>query len=403
MLLARSLLLTDLLTSCPQLKILVTSRALLHIGGEYEFPVQPLEIPDMQQDIEPESLLHVASVALFVQRAQAMLPGFQLTDKNASDIAAICARMEGVPLAIELAVEQSKLLPPKLLLSRLEHPLEVLAGRRRDIPERQQTLLKSLKWNDDLLSPDEQALFRRLAVFIGGCSLQALEAVSAALGELTISVADGVQALIDNSLLQYVISSEGEPRLTCLEMIRQYAQIQLAESGELDRAHDAHADYYLTLAMEAESDMTGADQFAWQEKLERETGNMRAALQWLITSNRQEEAQRLSRLLGDAQVEVSALTCKHSVSLDRSSARTYLIAPSSRSTESYTYHEYEELTAREIEVLRLLALGLSNKQIAGRLIISPHTVNGHIHSIFGKLALNSRSAATRYALEHHLA
>ena len=254
-----------------------------------------------------------------------------------------------------------------------------------------------------MLSPDEQALFRRLAVFIGGCSLQALEAVSAALGELTISVADGVQALIDNSLLQYVISSEGEPRLTCLEMIRQYAQLQLVESGELDRARDAHADYYLMLAMEAESDMTGADQFAWQEKLERETGNMRAALQWLITSNRQEEAQRLSRLLGDAQVEVSALTCKHSVSLDRSSARTYLIAPSSRSTEPCIFQEYEELTARESEVLRLLALGLSNKQIAGRLIISPHTVNGHIHSIFGKLALNSRSAATRYALEHHLA
>ena len=127
------------------------------------------------------------------------------------------------------------MLSPKLLLSRLEHPLEVLAGRRRDRPERQQTLLKSLKWNDDLLSPDEQTLLRRLAVFIGGCSLQALEAVSAALGELTISVADGVQALIDNNLLQYVVSSEGEPRLKCLEMIRQYAQIQLVESGELDR------------------------------------------------------------------------------------------------------------------------------------------------------------------------
>ena len=397
--LPKSLLLTDLLTSCPHLKILVTSRALLHIGGEYEFPVQPLEIPDMRKEVEPESLLHVASVALFVQRAQAMLPGFQLTDKNASDIAAICARLEGVPLAIELAVEQSKLLPPKLLFSRLEHPLDVLAGRRRDIPERQQTLLKALKWNDDLLSPDEQALFRRLAVFIGGCSLQALEAVSLALGGMTISVADGVQALIDNSLLQYVISSEGEPRLTCLEMIRQYAQLQLVESGELDRARDAHADYYLMLAMEAES----ADQFAWQERLERETGNLRSALQWLIASNRQGEAQRLSRLLGDAQVEASTLTCKHTFSPDRSSARTDLIAPSSRSTESYIYHEYEELTAREIEVLRLLALGLSNKQIAGRLIISPHTVNGHIHSIFGKLALNSRSAATRYALEHHLA
>jgi len=398
-----SLLLADLLSSCPQLKILVTSRSLLHIGGEYEFPVQPLEIPDMRQEIEPESLLHVSSVALFLQRAHAMLPGFQLTDENASDIAAICARLEGVPLAIELAVEQSKLLSPKLLLSRLEHPLDVLAGRRRDIPERQQTLLKSLKWNDDLLSPDEQVLFRRLAVFIGGCSLQALESVSLASGGLTISVADGVQALIDNSLLQYVVSGEGEPRLIFLEMIRQYAQVLLAESGELVQARDAHADYYLALAIEAESGEHGADRFTLQKRLECEMGNLRSALQWLMACNRPGEAQQLSRLLVDAQVEASTLTCKHTVSPDRSKKRTALTLLSSRSTEPFKYQEYEELTARETEVLRLLALGLSNKQIAGRLIISPHTVNGHVHSIFGKLALNSRSAATRYALEHHLA
>jgi len=401
--LPRSLLLTDLLSSCPQLKILVTSRALLHIGGEYEFPVQPLEIPDMRQKIEPERLLYVSSVALFVQRAQAMLPGFQLTDRNASDIAAICARLEGVPLAIELAVEQSKLMPPKLLLSRLEHPLEVLAGRRRDIPERQQTLLKALKWNDDLLSPEEQTLFRRFAVFIGGCSMQALEGVSLALGGLTISVADGVQALIDTSLLQYVVSSECEPRLTCLEMTRQYAQVRLAESGELDKIRDEHANYYLKLAIETESGMCGADQLAWQERLGLETGNLRAALQRLIECDRLGEAQRLSRLLGDTQVKASTLTCKRTVSPHSSEGRTALTVLSSRSIEPYIYHEYEDLTAREIEVLRLLALGLSNKQIAGRLIISPHTVNGHIHSIFGKLALNSRSAATRYALEHHLA
>ncbi|MGZ3616905.1 MAG: protein kinase domain-containing protein [Ktedonobacteraceae bacterium] len=398
-----SVLIADLLSSCPQLKILVTSRALLHIGGEYEFPVRPLEIPDLRQGNEPDSLLQVASVALFVQRAQAMLPGFQLTDENASDIAAICARLEGVPLAIELAVEQSKLLSPKRLLARLEHPLEVLAGRRRDRPERQQTLLKSLKWNDDLLSPDEQALFRRLAVFIGGCSLQALEAVSLALGGLTISVVDAVQALIDSSLLQYVVSSEGEPRLTFMEMIRRYAQIRLEESGELDQARDAHADYYLELAKEGGSGEHGADRFTLQKRLECEMGNLRSALQWLMACNRQGEAQQLSRLLGDAQVEASTLTCKHTVSPDRSKKRTALTLLSSRSTEPFMYQEYEELTAREIEVLRLLALGLSNKQIAGRLIISPHTVNGHIHSIFGKLALNSRSAATRYALEHHLA
>jgi non-specific serine/threonine protein kinase len=401
--LPKSPLLTDLLSSCPKLKILVTSRALLRIGGEYEFPVQPLEIPDMRQEVEPENLFQVASVALFVQRAQAMLPGFQLTHENASDIAAICVRLEGVPLAIELAVEQSKLLPPKLLLSRLEHPLELLTGRRRDVPARHQTLLKTLKWNDDLLSPDEQTLFRRLAVFIGGCSLQALEAVSTALGGLTISVADGVQALVDASLLLHVVSSEGEPRLSFLEIIRQYAQVRLAESGELDQARDAHADYYLMLAVKAKSDIPGAVQHAWQERLERETGNLRAALQWLIECNRMEEAQRLSRLLGDTRGEASTLACQHTMGPDRSEERTAPTVFLSGSTEPFSYLEYEELTAREIDVLRLLALGLSNKQIAGRLIISPHTVNGHIHSIFGKLALNSRSAATRYALEHHIA
>ena len=162
-------------------------------------------------------------------------------------------------------------------------------------------------------------------------------------------------------------------------------------------------DYYLTLAKEAESNVPGADQLACKERLERERGNLQAALRWLIASNRPGKAQPLSRLLGDTQGEASTLTCKRIVSPDKREEKTALTRLSSRSTEPYIYQEYEELTARESEVLRLLALGLSNKQIAGRLIISPHTVNGHIHSIFGKLALNSRSAATRYALEHNLA
>ncbi len=396
-------LLADLLSSCPGLKIVVTSRALLHVGGEYESPVRPLEIPDMRQGAEPENLSQIASVALFVQRMQAMLPGFQLTDENAHDIAAICTRLEGVPLAIELAAEQSKLLPPKILLSRLEHPLEVLVGRRRDAPERQQTLLKTLEWNDDMLSPDEQTLFRRLAVFVGGCSLQALKAVSAASGNLSISVLDGVQSLVDTSLLQYDVSGESEPRLSLLEMIRLYALERLAESGELERTRDAHAAYYLALAEEAGPDMPGADQTAWQERLEREEGNLRAALEWLLERKEGEDALRLSRFLGDARGEASALTCLSTICPDRSEGGTALTGLPARSTEPRFPLAYEELTAREIEVLRLLALGLSNKQIAGRLVISPHTVNGHIHSIFGKLALNSRSAATRYALEHQLA
>ena len=396
-------LLADLLSACPGLKILVTSRALLHVGGEYEFPVAPLEIPNMRQGPERENLSQVASVALFVQRTQAMLPGFQLTDENARDIAAICTRLEGVPLAIELAAEQSKWVPPKILLSRLEHPLEVLKGRRRDAPERQQTLLKTLEWNDDLLSPDEHTLFRRLAVFVGGCSLHALEAVSAAPGSLTITVLDGVRALVDTSLVQYGVSGEGEPRLSLLEMIRLYAMERLAESGELERTRDAHAAYYLALAEEAESVLPGADQTVWQARLEREAGNLRAALEWLLERKREEEALRLSRFLGNMRGEASALTCLSIICNDRSEGGTVPTVLPARSTEPLSSLAYEELTAREIEVLRLLALGLSNKQIAERLVISPHTVNGHIHSIFGKLALNSRSAATRYALEHQLA
>ena len=374
-----------------------------HLGGEYEFPVPPLEIPDMRQGTEPESLSRVASVTLFLQRAEAMLPGFRMTDENARDIAAICTRLEGVPLAIELAAEQCKFLPPKALLSRLEHPLETLVGRRRDVPERQQTLLKTLEWNDDMLLPDEQALFRRLAVFVGGCSLDALEAVSAAPGNLSISVLDGVRSLVDMSLLQYGVSEEGEPRLSLLEMLRLYALKQLAESGELKRVRDAHAAYYLKLVEEAASNAHGAGQTVWQERLEREAGNLRVALEWLLERKRVGEAQRLSRFLRDTRGEAFTLTCLKTVCPDRSVEGISPKVLPIRSTEPLSFTIYEELTAREIEVLRLLALGLSNKQIAERLVISPHTVNGHIHSIFGKLALNSRSAATRYALEHQLA
>jgi predicted ATPase/DNA-binding CsgD family transcriptional regulator len=396
-------LLADLLSACPGLKILVTSRALLHLRGEYEFPVPSLEVPNMRRGAERENLGQVASVVLFVQRTQAMVPGFQVTAENAHDIAAICVRLEGVPLAIELAAEQSKWVPPKILLSRLEHPLEVLTGRRRDAPERQQTLLKTLSWNDDLLSADEQTLFRRLGVFVGGCSLHALEAVSAAPGSMTMPVLDGVRALVDTSLVQYTASRGDGPRLSILEMIRLYALQRLAESGELERTRDAHADYYLTLAEEAGSDLSGADQTAWRERLEREAGNLRAAQEWLLECKRREEALRLSRCLGDTRGEASALTCLSTICSDRGEGGTTPAVPSMRTTEPLSSLVYEELTAREIEVLRLLSRGLSNKQIAERLVISPHTVNGHIHSIFGKLALNSRSAATRYALEHQLA
>jgi predicted ATPase/DNA-binding CsgD family transcriptional regulator len=457
-------LLADLLSSCPGLKILVTSRVLLHIGGEYICGVQPLEVPDWRHVLEPESLSQVPSVALFVQRTQAMLPGFQLTVENAGDIAAICTRLEGVPLAIELAAEQSNVLSPKALLFRLEHPLKVLIGRRRDVPERQKTMFKTLSWNDNLLTPDEQTLFRRLAVFAGECSLQAVETLSTMLGGLTISVLDGVRSLVDKSLLGSSPSGEDEPRLALLELIRIYALEQLAECGELEQARDVHAAYYLAFAEKA-SVLADTNQAVWTDRLEREAGNLRAAREWLLERKKGEEALRLEAALrqfwslsrcrsrghcfleevlgvsGQKQglvtpkVRAKALyergkggmatallgeDVKHnreiaenndtecSVKKEGMEASQEALSESCtaftlRTTEPLLLSAYAELTIREIEVLRLLATGLSNKQIAKYLVLSHHTVNVHIHSIFSKLAVHSRSAATRYALDHQLA
>ena len=177
----------------------------------------------------------------------------------------------------------------------------------------------------------------------------------------------------------------------------------MVESGELEQTRDAHADYYLALAEEAVSDAHGTDQAAQQEKQEREAGNVQAACEWLMEHKRKEEAQRLSRFRGDTSGEATTSTYLNTISPDRDEEGIFPKVLPLRSTEPLSFIAYEELTTRETEVLRLLALGLSNKKIAERLVISPHTVNGHIHSIFGKLALNSRSAATRYALEHQLA
>src|SRR6266705_1590899 len=184
--------LSDLLSSCPQLKMLVTSRALLHVWGEYTYRILPLEVPDLQQLPDLESLSQIASIALFVQRAEAILPGFQLTDENARDVAEICTRLEGVPLALELTATYCNALSPHALLSRLEHPIELLTGGRRDAPLRHQTLSNLLSWNDDLLTPNEHMLFRRLAIFDGGFSLQAAEVIMKVFGDISISVLVGI-------------------------------------------------------------------------------------------------------------------------------------------------------------------------------------------------------------------
>ena len=286
--------LADLLTSCAHLSLLVTSRSALHLMGEYEFPVPPLATPDLTQLPDNQQLIHIAAAALFVMRAQAMQPNFRLTSANAQAIAEICVRLDGLPLAIELAAARSKLLPPQALLKRLSHRFEVLTGGAQNLPTRQQTLRNTLQWSYDLLTQEEQRLFRWLSVFVGGCTLEAAEAVCHDQGGQGMDVLEGATSLLDKSLVQQTVQEGEEPRLLLLETIREYGLELLQATGELLAAQHAHASYYLQLAEEAELQLQGPEQVAWQERLEHEHQNLRAAIYWALSCGQSEVALRIS-------------------------------------------------------------------------------------------------------------
>jgi len=291
--------LLELLANCPYLKLLVTSRAVLHVRIEYEFSVPPLALPDLKKLPESQVLARYAAVALFIQRAQAIKPDFHITDANASSIAAICTRLDGLPLAIELAAARIKLLPPHVLQARLEHRLHLLTSGARDVPARQRTLRNTLEWSYILLDAAEQRLFRRLSVFVGGCTLDALEAIYTALGDDSgqIQILDGVESLIDNSLLQQKEQEGGEPRLVMLETIREYGLEALATRGELEVTLQDYAMYYLQLAEQGGPNLIGAEQKRWGNRLEREHANLQAALHWSIERKEAELTLRLSDAL----------------------------------------------------------------------------------------------------------
>ena len=283
--LSASVTIEELLAACLFLKIVVTSRAVLHLQAEQEFTVPPLALPNLNHLPEYEVLSDYAAVSLFVRRAQTILPAFQVTPENARPIAQICVRLDGLPLAIELAAARIKLLPPQALLARLTQRLQILTSGTRTVPERQQTLRNTLKWSYDLLTPEEQRLFRQLSIFVGGWSLEAVEAVVRADPEGssdTISVLDGVASLLDKSLLLQVKQEGNEPRLIMLETVREYGLECVQERGETEVSQRAHALYYLRLAEQAEPHLTGAQQMVWMEQLDMEQENLRAALGWLL-------------------------------------------------------------------------------------------------------------------------
>lgn len=311
----------DLLAFCRNLKVLTTSRAALRLHGEQEFRVSPLRLPDQAQLAALDNLSHVPSVALFLSRARRVQSSFTLTPDNAAAVAAICASVDGLPLAIELAAARVKVLPPAALLTRLEHRLSVLVDGSVDLPPRQQTLRNTLAWSYDLLTADEQALFRRLSIFTGGWTLEAAEGVclftreehdphatdgsvpDAPLRAHPDSLEDGTEvlaglsSLLDKNLIVSLGVSDDPARFAMLATVREFATEQLAAQSEVEATARAHAHYYLGLAEAAEKRLMSAEQPYWLRQLDTEHDNLRAALLWTHEHNEPEVGLRIAGAL----------------------------------------------------------------------------------------------------------
>jgi predicted ATPase len=274
----------DLLAAASLLKIITSSRIALNLHGEHRFPVPPLELPQTEHGLTMESLLGNESILLFVGRAQAVLPSFVLTKDNASAVAEICHRLDGLPLALELAAARIKLLQPQAILTRLDDKLKLLTGGARDLPMRHQTLRNTLEWSYDLLNQDEKVLYARLGVFVGGFTFEAVEAVCNPDGKLDIL--ESLTSLINNSLLRQEDTADGEPRLGMLETIRSYALEQLSATGELVALREGHARYYGNVIINDVGflGLYTANALHWLNWIEREHDNIRAALTWNLAS-----------------------------------------------------------------------------------------------------------------------
>ncbi len=287
----------ELLGMGPNLKILVTSRSPLHVYGEHEFPVPQLAVPDSRSMPSLAVLSQYPAVALFVQRAVAAKPDFELNSENAPAVTEICARLDGLPLAIELAAARVKVLSPSSLRTRLTSRLHLLTGGARDMPQRHQTLRAAMDWSYDLLSAAEQKLFRRLSVFVGGCTLEGAEAVCDAKGDLDSDLLDGMASMVDKSLVQPDEQAKVESRFVMLETIREYALEKLEASGEKAHTKRAHAAYCLVLAEEEAAKQSGTEEDEWLARFAVEHDNFRAALEWLIETGNAEWGLRLGAAL----------------------------------------------------------------------------------------------------------
>lgn len=293
-----ALFLEELLAACPAVKVMVTSRSILHLSAEHIFSVTPLAVPDHTHQLERSELLQYAAVALFVERAQAADATFQATDENISAITEICSHLDGLPLAIVLAAARIKLLPPAALLARLTQRFQLLTSELRAVPQRHRTLYKTIAWSYDLLNSQEQWFFRRLSVFIGGCTIEAAMAVYDNQRGKEGAVFALLASLLDQSLLQQKKPEADEPRYVLLESIREYGLERLREHNEVEESQRAYARYYLALVEQALPHLTGPHQATWLVQLDQEKDNLRAALQVLLDKNEVELALRFCEGFG---------------------------------------------------------------------------------------------------------
>lgn len=290
--------LVELLVSCPGVQVLATSRVSLSARLEHELPVPPLPLPERDEDLSQLDASSAApAVALFVERATAAAPTFRLTSSNVAAVVAICRRLDGLPLAIELAAPWVKLLTPGLLLERLEQRLPMLVSRGSDLPDRQRTMRTALAWSCSLLAPEPLAVFRRLAVFAGTASIEAVEAVCPAAGELRDAPLLSLAVLADHSLVSRQSDPQQSARVSMLETVREHARDLLVEAGEAAATARAHAEYYAALAEEAEQQLQGPAQNCWLQRLEWEHDNYRAALEWAADSGHVELGLRTAHHL----------------------------------------------------------------------------------------------------------
>ncbi|MGH2617353.1 MAG: ATP-binding protein, partial [Thermomicrobiales bacterium] len=272
----------EILAASPHLKVLATSRLPLRLRAEREYPVPPLALPRRKPPPPPEQLSQYEAVRLFIARAQAVNPDFAVDNENAPTVAEICHRLDGLPLAIELAAARVRMLSPQAMLPRLERRLPLLTGGARDAPARQRTLRETIRWSHDLLGEEEQILFRRLAVFAGGATFAAAEAVANPAADLDLF--SSLEQLVEQNMVRHMVGRDGEPRFTMLETVREFGLEQLAAAGEAEAAYCRLGEQMLALVAGAEEQLSGSQTAQWLERLETEHDNLRTALAWSMAA-----------------------------------------------------------------------------------------------------------------------